>query len=353
MASNAFPPPASPLPTGQQPRAAESRIVDAHGHALVTAADRLVAGRPERLAELEAMAAASGPASHQHNMAEMLPRAGERLASLDRRLRDLDWMGIDVQVVSPAPSHYCYWADEVLADEIVAAVNEGVAELVARSPDRLAGIGLVSLQHPERAAAQLPALLGRHGLKGVEISGSIGGRELSDPSLEPFWEAADACGLLVFIHPLGSSLGPRLDRYYLSNTIGQPIETTIALSSLIFSGVLDRHPNIRFLGAHGGGYLPAYLGRSDHAWLVRPEARGCVEPPSSYLRRIWVDTVVFDGGQLDRLIEVVGEDRVLFGTDYPYDMGAYRPHELLAGTSIASAARSRIMGGNAALLLGL
>ncbi|MCW5710699.1 amidohydrolase family protein [Shinella sp.] len=341
----------SPLPVGPQERATAGRIIDIHGHAFIPAIEALTAGRPERAAEMAAMASGSGEASHRHNMADMLPRAGERMASLEKRLRDLDWMGIDLQVVSPAPNQYCYWADRGLAAEIVDAANEGIASLVSRAPDRLAGIGMVSLQHPELAARQVAAALDQHGLKGIEISASVGASELSDPRFEPFWQAANERGLLVFIHPLGSSLGARLDRHYLSNTIGQPIETTIALSHLIFSGVLDRYPDIRFLGAHGGGYLPAYFGRADHAWRVRPEARACEQRPSEYLRRIHVDTVVFDGGELARLVEVMGADRVLFGTDYPYDMGSYDPAALMRESGLDGAKVSAVMGGNAVALL--
>ncbi|MDH7794263.1 MULTISPECIES: amidohydrolase family protein [unclassified Beijerinckia] len=342
----------SPLPTGPQARAANTRIIDIHGHTFAPEVEKLIADRPERAAEMAAMAVASGPDSHQHNLTDMLPKAAERMASLEKRLRDMDWMGIDLQLVSPSPTQYGYWADAVLADEIVAATNAAVAALVARSPDRLAGLGTVSLQHPERAAAQLSVLGDRHGLKGIQISASVGERELSDPSFEPFWQAANARKLLVFIHPMGSSLGARLDRHYLSNTVGQPIETTIALSHLIFSGVLDRYPDIRFLGAHGGGYLPAYIGRSDHVWKVRPEARRCRERPSAYLRRIWVDTVVFDGDELTRLIDVMGADRVLFGTDYPYDMGSYTPGALLKQAGLDDTARRAVLADNAMALLG-
>jgi aminocarboxymuconate-semialdehyde decarboxylase len=342
----------SPLPTGPQPRGG-IRTIDIHGHAGAPAIEKLTAGRPQREAELALMARASGPESHRFNMADMLPKAMERMASLEARLRDLDWMGIDLQVVSPAPNQYCYWAEQGLAAEIVAAGNEAIAGLVAKAPGRLAGLGLVSLQHPELAARQIEHVLDRHGLNGVEISASVGQQELSDASFEPFWEAANARKLLVFIHPLGSSLGERLDRYYLSNTVGQPVETTIALSHLIFAGVLDRYPDIRFLAAHGGGYLPSYIGRSDHAWRVRPEARGCKELPSNYLKRIWVDTVVFEPRVLSHVMDAVGVDKIVFGTDYPYDMGAYTPHAFLEQTIADAGTRAAVMGANAAALLGI
>lgn len=343
----------SPLPRGPQARSAHFAI-DCHGHAGAPDIEKLVAGRPERAAEMAAMAAASGAQSMAFNASDMLPKALARMASLETRLRDLDWMGIDHQVVSPSPNQYCYWADEVLAGEIVAAANEAIGKLVDAGGGRLSGLGLVSLQHPETAASQLEEAVHKHGFAGVEISASVGPRELSDPSFEPFWAAADALGAVIFIHPLGSSLGARLDRFYLSNTIGQPVETAIALLHLISSGVLDRYPNIRFLGAHGGGYLPFYIGRADHAWKVRPEARGCRETPSAYLKRIWFDTVLFEPENLSMLVRLAGADKVLMGTDYPFDMGEYRPHDFIAkNTGLDAEAVAAIMGGNAARLFGL
>ncbi|MEC7762342.1 MAG: amidohydrolase family protein [Pseudomonadota bacterium] len=342
----------SPLPSGPLPRAGE-RVIDIHGHAYAREVDRLIEGRPQAEDDRRRMAEGSGGASMAHNAADMLPKAGARMASLDARLRDMDWMGIDVQLVSPAPNQYCHWAEPSLAGEITSAVNEDIAGLVARAPDRLVGLGTVSLQHPEQAAGELSEVLGRQGLKGIEISASVGTMELSDERLTPFWEAANDLGLLVFIHPLGTTLGARLDRYYLSNTVGQPTETTIGLSHLIFSGVLHRFPNIRFLAAHGGGYLPTYIGRSDHAWQVRPEARATPRPPSTYLSQIWVDTVVFDPDVLSATITAVGDDRVLFGTDYPFDMGAYRVNDMLDTLGADPRTRRRILHDNAARLLGL
>ena len=343
----------SPLPRGPQPRSPHFTI-DIHGHAGSPEIEKLVEGRTERAAEIAAMAKASGAASMAFNASDMLPRAMARMVSLQTRLTDLDWMGIDHQVVSTSPNQYCYWAEEGLAREIVAAGNASIRNVVTAAAGRLSGLGLVSLQHPELAAHQLEDTVFRMGFRGVEISASVGGRELSDPSFEPFWEAANALSAVIFIHPLGSSLGARLDRFYLSNTIGQPIETTIALLSLISSGVLDRYPRIRFLAAHGGGYLPHYVGRADHAWRVRPEARGCQEPPSVYLSRIWFDTVVFRPENLALLVTLAGEDKVLMGTDYPFDMGDYAPHDLIANKAgLSKATDSAILGGNASALLGI
>jgi aminocarboxymuconate-semialdehyde decarboxylase len=343
----------SPLPTGPLQRYPYF-TVDIHGHAGSPDVEKLVFGRPERNAEMVTMAASSGPASMAFNANDMLPKAMERMASLETRLRDLEWMGIDHQLLSPSPAQFCYWADPALAADIVAAANASIQQLVEAKPSRFSGLGLVSLQHPVLAARQLEEAVSRLGFAGVEISASVGQRELSDPTFEPFWEAANALGAIVFIHPLGSSLGTRLNRFYLSNTIGQPVETTIALLHIISSGVLDRYPDIRFLGAHGGGYLPHYVGRADHAWRVRPEARGCLQMPSAYLKKIWFDTVVFKPENLILLVEMAGADKVLLGTDYPFDMGDYDPHALIGNcTKLDENLRAAILGGNAKAFLKL
>lgn len=198
---------------------------------------------------------------------------------------------------------------------------------------------------------QLEQLIRHRGFKGVQVSSLIQGKDIADSSFDPFWETADRLGAVVFVHPWGTTLGARLAQYYLMNTVGQPLETTIVLSKLIFSGTLERHPRLRIIAAHGGGYLPLYAGRSDHAHAVRPEAAACGCRPSDQLRRLWFDSVVHDPLQLRQLIERVGADRVVIGTDYPFDMGHYDPASLVAG--LPSEHQQMVLGGNAASLLGL
>ena len=185
----------------------------------------------------------------------------------------------------------------------------------------------------------------------MEISSFAGDVELSDERLEPFWARAAELGCVVFLHPFGCSLDERLDRFYLSNTVGQPAENAVALSHLIFAGVLDRHPGLRIVAAHGGGYRPFAIGRSDRAWAVRPEARRCEHAPSSYLRRMWFDTVVHDAGALRRLVEVAGADRVVLGSDFPFDMGLDDPVEFVRSAGLADDVTGGILGGNADALL--
>ena len=328
--------------------------IDLHCHALVPAVEALVAGLPQKAAEPDLMAKAMGEASVAHNNAKMLPTAGPRMTRIEQRLADMDTMGVDVQLDSPSPTQYNYWAEPELAQQIVLRQNEAIAEMCARHPRRLAGLGTLALQHPKLAAEQLEHAVKTLGLKGVEISTSVNGRELDDPSLRDFWARAEALGALVFIHPFGTTLGARTATHYLVNTIGQPLETTIALSRLIFGGVLDAHPGLKILAAHGGGYLPTCIGRSDHAHAVRPEAAADVRrKPSDHLKRIWFDSLVYDPMALRHLIDRVGASQVVVGTDYPFDMGHYDMHALVDATpGLSKEERAAILGGNAAQLLG-
>jgi aminocarboxymuconate-semialdehyde decarboxylase len=236
----------------------------------------------------------------------------------------------------------------------VHAQNDAIAQAVQARPDRFVGLGAVALQHPELAARQLREGMQTFGLLGAEITSDPTGRGMEDPALDTFWREAERLGAVLFLHPLGTSLGARVDRHYLSNIVGQPLETTIALSQLIFGGVLDRYPGLRICAAHGGGYLPYAIGRSDHGFGVRPEARGCREAPSAYLSRLWYDIVVFRPESVRALIDQVGLSQVVAGTDYPFDMGEYAVHELLRRVpDLAADQQAAILGGNASALLRL
>jgi aminocarboxymuconate-semialdehyde decarboxylase len=328
--------------------------IDLHCHVLVPAVESLAAGTPQKAAEAAAMLRSMGEASVAHNNATMLPIAGPRLVHLEQRLADMDAMGVDVQVVSPSPTQYYYWAESALARDIVRQQNEAIAGLCVKYPDRFVGLGTLALQHPQLAVEQLEHAVEVLGLKGVEISTSVNGQELDAPALRPFWAKAEALGALVFIHPFGTTLGERTATHYLVNTIGQPLETTIALSRLIFGGVLDAHPQLKIVAAHGGGYLPTSVGRSDHAFKVRPEAAASARRlPGEHLKRIWFDTVVYDPLALRHLIDRVGASQVVTGTDYPFDMGSYDVHALVDGVSgLSDEQRADILGGNAAALIG-
>ncbi|GAB2496153.1 amidohydrolase family protein [Nocardiopsis aegyptia] len=326
-------------------------IIDAHAHVLLPAVERAVADHPG-LAEHRAADARRNGAEALAVSARMVGKRLDRLTDPDRRLADMAAAGVDVQVVSPSPSHYHYWTDPDLAGRTHRLANEGVAEHCAHAPDRLVGLGLVPLQHPGLAVDLLDHALSL-GLRGVEVSSHAPGRELSDSAYEPLWRRAAETGAVLFLHPFGCTLDERLDRWYLSNIVGQPTENAVALSHLVFSGVLDRHPDLRVLAAHGGGYLPTHLGRADHGWRVRPDARGCARPPSSYLRRLWFDSLVHDPAVLRHLVGAAGADRVVLGSDHPFDMGTDTPVAALEAAGLDPGDLAAIGGGNAAALFGL
>jgi aminocarboxymuconate-semialdehyde decarboxylase len=329
------------------------RTVDLHAHYLVGGVEALVKDDPRCKREHTLQAAQMGPASMQHNLS-LLPQYAVALTDLDTRLYRMDAMGIDLQVVSLSPTQYHYWADEELAGEIVRTANEGVAAMCAARPDRFVGLGSVALQYPDLAAEQLTVAVRSLGLRGAILSTAVNGVDFSDPRFERFWGRAEELEALLFIHPLGCSLGERLNRFYLINVIGQPAETAVALSHLIFGGVLDRFPRLKICAAHGGGYLPYYVGRSDHAYEVRPESRTTQRRPSEYLRQLWFDSLVYRPDTLRHLIDVVGASQVVLGTDYPFDMGVEDPLDRLEAVQGLSAADAALIrGGTAATLLGL
>ena len=323
--------------------------VDVHAHALVPAAEALVADRPELAQARAEEGRGAGPRSTEVNR-EQIGQLGPALIDPQVRLAAMDAAGIDVQLVSPMPIHH-YWADLDLAARYANAVNAGILDHCSAAPGRLIGLGTAPLQHPDLAAEVLGRAVG-DGLRGVEVATYVAGRELADPSLEPFWSTAAALDAVVFVHPWGCTLGERLSTAYLSNIVGNPVETAVALSRLIFSGLLDRYPGLKILAAHGGGYLPGYLGRGDHAWQVRPDSRTCAEPPSAYIRRLWFDALVYTPEGLRVLTAAAGADRVLLGTDYPFDMGITDPLDRLAAAGLPASASEAIRGGNAAALLG-
>jgi aminocarboxymuconate-semialdehyde decarboxylase len=278
-----------------------------------------------------------------------------RITGYDERLADLDAMGIDMQLVMPPPNQCFYTVPLDVSVQASRMVNDGLAEYVARKPDRFVALGTVPLMNGDEAAQELERCMKTLGMKGAEILTNVGGRELSEPAYAPFWQRAQELGALVVIHPNGFTEANRLTRFYFNNVIGNPLETTIALHYLIFDGVLERHPDLKILAVHGGGYLPAYSGRIDHAWGARSDCHGNLpQPPTTYLKKIHFDTVVFTPYQLAELVRLFGADRIIMGTDYPFDMAEYDPIGHVASVeSFDSSTIAALAGGNARRLLGL
>lgn len=333
-----------------------SPVIDVHAHVLFPQLEALVTEKdPEGLAEHGRVDAIRHGATSQKYSGAMIRERWELLTDLSTRLARMEASGVDVQIVSPSPSHYYAFAQPELARELATMTNRLVREYIDQVPDKFHGLGLVPLQHPDLMVEMLDDAVIGNGLLGVEIGsyapdGQGGTIELSDKRLDAFWARAQELDAVIFLHPFGCPLEARLDRFYLSNTVAQPAENAVALSHLIFSGVLDRYPHLKVLAAHGGGYLPRAIGRSDRAWKMRPEARDCVEPPSAYLGRLWFDSLVHGAGELVSLASSVGVERIILGSDYPFDMGTEDPASEVAEADLSTAEREAILRTNAVSL---
>lgn len=326
-------------------------VVDMHCHMIVEHAEALAnANKP---AEPDVAHRYASPETRRESVA-MVQRIGPRIRTTATRLQDMDAAGIDVQVLSPAPGHYCYWAGEELGLEIARRVNDGLAGVVAANPGRLVALGTVPMQSPRLAVQELRRCMGELGMRGVEISTHVNDDELADPKYHPFFAAAEELGAVVFLHPTGFTHGQRLARYHLNNVIGNPLDTTTALAHLIYGGVLDTYSGLKLCVAHGGGTIAAYPGRFDHAWRERHDCSAhCQHAPSHYLRRMFFDTIVYDPAQLRALAAQWGAGQLVLGTDYPYDMAEPDPVGFIHRTGLPAQDRDAVLGGNAARLLGL
>jgi aminocarboxymuconate-semialdehyde decarboxylase len=275
---------------------------------------------------------------------------------LSDRLGDMDGKGIDISVLSINPNWYDVPRD--LAAQVIDVQNETLAEFCAAHADRFAAFASVALQFPDLAAAQLEQGVKKFGLRGAAIGGSVAGQELSDPKFHPFWAKAEELGATVFIHPQPTAdLTPRLrGNGLLTNVIWNPLETTIALSHLIFEGTLDQFPALKICAAHGGGFLPSYMNRSDHGCVTFPaqcKAGVPKRPPTEYVKRMYYDSLVFTPEALRHLAAEVGAGQIMIGTDYPYPWVSEPVEHVLKTPGLSDADREAILGGTAAKLLGL
>ncbi len=276
-----------------------------------------------------------------------------KMTSPEERLKDMDRMGVDIQAISPSPNQYYYWTEGELGIRLARMQNERVAEIVRAYPTRFVGMGTLPLQDVERAVQELERIVKELGLRAIEISTNVNGVDFDDPRFEPVFAKAEELDVLIFIHPIGCTAGERMRDYYLINVVGHPLESTIAVSRLICGGVLERHPRLKICVAHGGGYLPFYAGRMDHAYRVRAEGRHFIRrPPSTYLRQLYFDTVLYTEDSLVYLVKQMGSDHVLLGTDYPADMGEVDPLGYIGKVrSLSREDKANICGRNAARLL--
>ncbi len=274
------------------------------------------------------------------------------------RIKVMDEQGIDIEALSLNPIFW-YKAERDLAGQVVKLQNEKLAEICAAQPDRFVGLASVALQHPDLAAEQLENAVKALGLRGALVGGSVNGEELSDPKLHPFWAKAEELGVLIFIHPQGTaeltSSGRLKGNGVLDNVIGNPLETTIALSHLIFEGTLDDYPGLKICAAHAGGYLPSYAARSDQGCVTFPArcTKALVKKPSEYLRQLYYDSLVFTPEGLRYLIAEVGASQIVMGTDYSFPWTKTSVDHILTTPGLTDAERVAILGETAANLLAI
>ena len=281
---------------------------------------------------------------------------------VSERMRAMDEQGIDVEALSI--NAYWYKTERDLAKQICQIQNQALAETCAANPDRFVAFTTVALQYPDLAAEQLEEGIKKYGLRGAGIGGSVNGVDLGDPQFDPFWAKAEALEAVVFIHPQGSGVAAEIPHRLkgnglLGNIIGFPLETTIALSHLIFDGALDKFPGLKICGAHGGGYLPSYGARSDLGCSTQPTqcpggAHGPIKKkPTEYLRQMYYDTMVFTPEGLRHLAAEVGVSQLMIGTDYPYPWTTTAVDHILQTPGLSDADRVAMLGGNAMKLLGI
>jgi aminocarboxymuconate-semialdehyde decarboxylase len=247
------------------------------------------------------------------------------------KLEAMDRKRIDVSVISPGPQIFFYNLAEQPGARAAEIVNDGIARIVAARPDRLHGMATLPMQHPEAAVAELERVHREYGFRSVEIATTAPGGEIADPKYRGLLRRAAELGMTVFAHPNTVGAGGRLDCYYLTNIIGNPLETTIMVANLVYSGAMDELPALKMLLAHGGGFAPYQIGRFVHGHKVRPETRAdSASSPKELLRRFYFDTLTHDPQALRYLIDLVGADHIVLGTDSPFDMGDEHPLDTLA-----------------------
>jgi aminocarboxymuconate-semialdehyde decarboxylase len=281
---------------------------------------------------------------------------GDNCWSPERRIEECDGFGVRLQVLSTVPVMFSYWAKAEDGLDLSRILNDHLADVVSRHPDRFAGLGTVPLQDPDLAIGELERCVRELGLRGIEIGTNVNGRNLDSPELFPVLQRAAELGASVFVHPWDMLGGSRTERHWMAWLVGMPAETSLAICSLIFGGVLDRLPSLRIAFAHGGGAFPGTIGRIEQGYRARPDlcAVSGNASPREYVRRIYYDSLVHDPRALRYLLDLVGPERVALGSDYPFPLGEAQPGrmvEQLAGLDVA--ARDRVLAGTAREFLGL
>src|SRR6201996_4557377 len=311
------------------------KTIDVHAHCVIPEANKLLGPGP--------VATVRG--------------TDEVVIDIDKRFAAMDAQAVDIEVLSINP--FWYGRDRDLAAKVVKIQNEKLAELCASKSDRFAGFASLTLQAPDLAVTELETAVKKQGLKGAAIGGTVNGVAFSDPKFHPVWAKAEELGVPLFIHPQGV---PERNKQlagngWLTNAIAYPVETTIALSHMIFEGTFDRFPKLKVIAAHGGGFLPSYADRSDHACLVNP--KGCnpdiklQKQPTEYLKQIYFDSLIFTPEAIRHLVAQVGAGQVVLGSDYPFPWELHPVDPIFATPSLTDSQRADILGRTAARIMNI
>jgi aminocarboxymuconate-semialdehyde decarboxylase len=276
----------------------------------------------------------------------------EQYYDVKKRIKMMDDEKVDVQVLSVTPGNFCYDAPSEAGLAISVAQNDAIANIVAAYPGRFIGSATTPLQDVDVAVEELDRAVKDLGFTSVEIGSNVAGRNLDSLELWPFYEKVQELDIPIIVHPTNVAGTDRMQRYYLSNIIGNPLDTTIAIGSVIFGGILEKYERLKFCWAHGGGFFPYQIGRFDHGYSVRTESKVNIsKSPSEYLKTMYFDTITHSVPALRFLIDSMGSDKVLLGTDFPWDMGEYETVSTITGmNSLVAEDKERMLGGNSSKL---
>ncbi len=327
-------------------------VIDAHSHILVEEAESLASRLKERYPGGSGRDF-QGEGSREVNR-QKIPQVRPRLMDEKTKLSDMDQMGIDLTVLAASPLSYHAWAEGEDAVRLSRIQNEAMAAMAARHPDRFTALATVPLQDVDLAVAELKSAVRDLGHRGTMIQTNYRGRDLDYPIYEPFYAKLEELDVPLFLHPNDVAGAERFQDYYLTNLIGNPLDTTIAIGRMMLGGVFERHPKLKVCLVHAGGQYPYIRGRLDHGYRERPEARKLApREPSAYLGQVWFDTITHWDPALSFLIETVGEGHVYLGSDYPFDMAEFDCVGQVRRVVSSAAAQEKILGGNIAKLLKL